>query len=109
MSEVKYEDFRKLDIRVGSVLSAEKVPETEKLVKLILDMGDHQRQIVAGVAEVFKDPNELVGKQIPVLVNLEPSSLRGEESRGMILAVSVGGKPVLLVPEEDVPSGSPIT
>jgi tRNA-binding EMAP/Myf-like protein len=64
---------------------------------------------VAGIADIVADAADLVGKEMLVLVNLEPRILRGEESNGMILAVNVGGKPVLLTPEEEVPPGSPVT
>ncbi|MBU2101225.1 methionine--tRNA ligase [Patescibacteria group bacterium] len=109
MEEISFEDFEKLDIRIGKILSAEKVPDTDKLVKLVFDMGDHERQVVAGIAEIVEDPAELIGKQVPVLINLKPRTLKGKESNGMILAVNVDGKPTFMSPEKQVPPGSPIT
>ena len=102
---ISFEDFKKLDIRVGKVVSAEKVPDADKLIKLIFDMGDHERQVVAGIAEHY-EAEELVGKEMPILINLEPRELRGFESNGMILAADADGKPVLLGPAEEVPPGS---
>ena len=102
---ISLSDFKKLDIRTGEILEAEKVPDTDKLLRLIVDLGPEKRQIVTGMAE-FYDPLYLIGKQVPILTNLEPRKFRGIESRGMILAVDVEGRPVLLHPDEKVPSGS---
>jgi len=102
---IPFEDFKKLDIRVGKVISAEKVQGADKLVKLVFDMGDEERQVVAGIAEHY-EPEELIGKQMPVLTNLEPRELKGEMSNGMILAADADGKPVILGPAEEVPPGS---
>ena len=109
MEQIQFKDFKKLDIRIGKIISADKVPDSDKLIKLILDMGDHTRQVVAGIADIVDDENSLVGREVPVLVNLEPRILRGVESNGMILAVDVDGTPVLLSSESEVPPGSPIT
>ena len=76
-------------------------------MKLEVDFGLEKRQLVAGIAEFF-EPDNLIGKEIPVLLNLEPRSFKGIESQGMILAIDVDGKPVLLHPEREVPSGSVI-
>ncbi len=103
---ITFDDFKKMEIKIGKVVSAEKVPETDKLVKLIFDLGDEKRQIIAGVAEVIDSPADLVGKEMPVLVNLEPKKLRGHDSHGMILAADADGEPVLLHPEKEVPAGS---
>lgn len=105
MIMITYEDFSKLDIRIGKILSAEKVPGTDKLLKLDVDIGVVTRQLVAGIAESY-EPDQLIGKEIPVLLNLEPRRIRGVESHGMILAVDVGGKPLLLYPDREVPPGS---
>ena len=102
---ISFEDFKKVDIRVGKVISAERVPDSDKLIKLVFDMGDHERQVVAGIAEYY-EPEELIGKQMPVLTNLEPRELKGEMSNGMILAASADGRPVILGPAEEVPPGS---
>jgi methionine--tRNA ligase beta chain len=102
---INFDDFTKLDIRVGKIISAEKVEGTEKLLRLVIDLGTEQRQIVAGIAESYL-PDQIVGKEIPLLVNLEPRKIRGIESQGMILAADVEGKPVLLHPEREVSPGS---
>ncbi len=102
---VSFTEFKKLDLRIGQITAAEKVPKTDKLLKLTIDVGTEARQIVAGIAEYY-DPAELIGKQIPLLMNLEPKAFRGVESHGMILAADVKGRPVLLHPESKVPPGS---
>ncbi len=102
---ITFEDFKKLDIRIGRVLSAEKIEGTDKLIKLEIDFGTEKRQLIAGMAEFF-EPKHFIGKEIPVLVNLEPRTFKGTESQGMILAVDVDGAPVLLCPEKEVPPGS---
>jgi methionyl-tRNA synthetase len=83
-SETQYEDFAKIDLRVGKILSAEKIEKADKLLKLIVDLGFEQRTIVSGIAEHFK-PEEIIGKQVTVVANLAPRKLRGIESKGMIL------------------------
>jgi methionine--tRNA ligase beta chain len=103
---ITFDDFKKLDIRIGKVLSAERVPDSEKLIQLIFDFGSETRQIIAGIALAYPDPAVLVGKEMPVVMNLEPKMLRGLESQGMILAADDNGTPVLLYPEKDVPPGS---
>jgi methionine--tRNA ligase beta chain len=104
---ITFDDFKKLDIRIGKILSAEKVEDTDKLIKLAIDFDTEKRQIVAGIAETYQ-PDQLIGREVPVLMNLEPRNIRGVESQGMILAVSVNGKPFLLHPDRDVPPGSTI-
>ena len=102
---ITFDDFNKLEIKIGTILSAEKVQGADKLIALEIDFGSGRRQLVAGIAETYQ-PNDLIGKAIPVLVNLEPRKIRGIESHGMILAVDVGGKAILLHPDRDVPAGS---
>jgi methionine--tRNA ligase beta chain len=104
---ITFDDFKKLDIRVGKILFAEKVSGTDKLMKLEVDFGSEKRQMIAGIAQFF-EPDRLIGKEIPVLLNLEPRSFKGIESQGMILAIDVDGKPVLFHPEKEVPPGSVI-
>lgn len=104
---ITFEDFAKLEIKIGKVVAAEKIPDADKLLRLQFDFGTEQRQIVSGIAE-FYEPEQLVGKLIPVLVNLEPKKFRGVESQGMILAADVDGRPVILTPESEVPSGSKV-
>ena len=111
--EVHYEDFAKLDFRIGTVVAAELVPETDKLIKCTIDFGDMGgRTIVSGIAQ-WKKPGDLVGKQFPYIVNLAPKILRGVESQGMLLAASPaeGGASdeagvAFLVPERPVPPGT---
>ncbi len=94
-------------MRVGLVKSAERVANADKLLKLMVDIGDEVRQIVAGIATAY-EPDQLVGRKVAVVVNLQPRKLRGVESNGMILAASAGptAKPVLAGFLEDVPVGS---
>jgi methionine--tRNA ligase beta chain len=105
---INFEDFAKLEIKIGKVVSAEKIPEADKLLKLVFDFGSEQRQIMSGIAEFFPDPSLLVGKQMPVIVNLEPRKLRGYESEGMIMAIDSGENIVLLSPETEVQNGSKV-
>ncbi len=104
---ITFDDFDKLDIRIGTILEAESVPETEKLLKLTIDLGDEKRTMVAGIADKYK-PEDIKGKQIPVLTNLEPKTIQGIESQGMILAVDTNGKATLLHPDKEVNNGSKI-
>ncbi len=102
---ISFDDFKKLEIRIGRILSAEKVKDTDKLLKLEIDLGTEKRQLVAGIAEYYES-TQLVGRELPVLVNLEPRRIREIDSKGMILAVDVNGRPVLLNPDKEVPPGS---
>jgi len=103
---INFDDFNKLDIRIGTILEAELVPDTDKLLKLKVDLGDEQRELVAGIADTYK-PEDLKGKQIPILTNLEPKTIKGIESKGMILAVD-NDKAILLHPDKQVINGSKI-
>lgn len=104
---ITIDDFSKLEIRVGKIVSCEKVESADKLLKLRVDFGPEigERQIISGIAQ-FYTPEDLVGKQSPFLVNLEPRVIRGLESQGMIMAANDSGKAVLLHPDEDIPAGS---
>ena len=105
-AECSFDDFQKMDIRVSTIVAAEKVAKTKKLLKLTVDTGIDTREIVSGIAEHFT-PEELVGRQVLVLVNLAPRELKGTLSRGMVLmAEDADGKLVLLSPEKVVKSGS---
>ena len=105
---VSFDDFQKMDIRVSTIKAAERVPKTKKLLKLTVDTGIDTREIVSGIAE-FYDPEELVGKQVLVLVNLAPRDLKGITSRGMILMGSdPSGRLVLLGPGDEVRSGTTV-
>lgn len=86
---ISIDDFHKLEIRIGEILSVEKVPETDKLLKLSVNFGEEgPRQIISGIAPYFEDIQTLVGKKCPFLVNLEYRTIKGNESQGMILAAS---------------------
>ncbi len=102
---ITIDEFKRLQIRIATVKAAEPVPKSTKLLKLTLDVGGEERTIVAGIAEDYT-PEQVVGKQIPVLVNLQPALIRGIVSEGMMLAADVDGKAVLLHPDREVPSGS---
>jgi methionyl-tRNA synthetase len=106
---INFEDFTKLDLRVGTIVSAEKMPKTKKLLVLKVDTGIDTRTIVSGIAESFT-PEEVVGKQVTVLVNLAPRSLRGVESEGMILMTeSADGQLVFVNPDTTVKNGLQIS
>jgi methionine--tRNA ligase beta chain len=105
---ITLDEFKKVDIVVGKILSAEKVPDTDKLLKLSVDLGEEvPRQIVSGISLYFPDCSVLVGKKCMFVANLEPRIIRGIESQGMILAVSTeDGKFSLLEPNEGIPVGA---
>ena len=104
---ITYDDFAKLELKIATITAVERVEGSEKLLKLQLDLGAEQRQIVSGIAKSY-EPEELVGKQIVMIANLEPRSLMGIESNGMLLAASDESGPILLIPEKAVPPGSSI-
>lgn len=107
-ANIEFEDFMKLDIRVGTILEAELVPKTTKLMKLKVDTGIDQRTVVSGIAEHFK-PEEVIGRQVSILVNLAPKKLRGIESQGMILmAEDADGSLRFVQPNESVRPGSEV-
>lgn len=101
------EEFKKCDIRIGKILSAEKAENADKLLKLEVDFGEFKRQIVSGIAQWYK-PEDLVGKLLPFIVNLEPRTFRGLESQGMLMAVSGEDRPILLEPQGDAKPGDKI-
>ena len=105
MDIITFDDFKKIDIRIGKILSAEKVEGSDKLLKLEVDFGEDRRQIIAGIAQ-FYAPEALIGKECPFAYNLAPRALAGLESQGMILCPSNEAGPVLLHPDKEVPPGS---
>lgn len=108
-ANIEYDDFAKMDIRVGTILAAEKVAKTKKLLKLTIDTGIDQRTIVSGIAEYYK-PEEIIGKQVSVLVNLAPKALKGIESQGMILmAENLDGSLSFISPEKPIKNGGIIS
>lgn len=107
-ANISYEEFSKMDIRIGTVLEAERVPKTQKLMKLLIDTGIDKRTVVSGIAEYFT-PEEVAGKQVAILVNLEPRKIKGIESHGMILmAEDTDGKLRFVLPGEKVENGSTV-
>lgn len=107
MDTVSFDYFKNLDIRIAEVKEAENIKGSDKLLRLIVNLGTEERQIVAGIAQTHK-PEELVGRQIVVLANLEPAKLFGVESRGMLLAADLGDSAVLLAPEKNIDPGTKI-
>jgi methionyl-tRNA synthetase len=108
-AEIQYDDFAKLDLRVGKILSAEKVAKADKLLKLEIDLGFEKRTIVSGIALHFK-PEDIVGKQVVVVANLAPRKMRGIESNGMILmAENKEGKLIFINPDQDTDAGSGVS
>jgi methionyl-tRNA synthetase len=107
-SFIDIDDFAKVDLRVGQVLSAERVPKADKLLLLKVDLAEDQpRQILAGIAQYY-EPEKLVGRKVVIVANLKPRKLRGFESQGMVVAASYGeeGRPVIATFTEDVPNGA---
>ncbi len=103
---ISFEDFKKVEIKIGKVLTCEKVEGADKLYKLEVDFGEEKRQIVSGIVD-FYQPEDLIGKQFPFITNLEPRTIRGVESQGMLMAVDPGNdSAVLLSPDKEVPEGS---
>jgi|SRR6185295_11708474 len=107
-NKISIEDFKKVEITVGRILSAEKVPDTDKLLRLSVDLSEATpRQIVSGISLYFPDHSVLVGKKCMFVSNLEPREIRGLTSEGMILAVSTeDGKFSLLEPDSSIPVGT---
>jgi methionyl-tRNA synthetase len=107
-SYIEIGDFAKVDLRVGEILTAERIPKSDKLLRLTIDLGEAApRQVLAGIAEHY-EPEKMIGRKIVVVANLKPRKLRGFESQGMILAASVGqdDRPVIATFTEDVPNGA---
>ncbi|MCB0473943.1 MAG: methionine--tRNA ligase subunit beta, partial [Flavobacteriaceae bacterium] len=106
---IEFDDFTKLDIRIGTILEAVKVPKTKKLLQLKVDVGMDVRTIVSGIAESFA-PEDIIGQQVTVLANLAPRNIRGIESKGMILMTETpDGKLAFVEPEQDVKNGQQIS
>ena len=109
-SRISFDEFAKLDLRVGRIVMVEAVPKSKKLLRLEIETGSGVRQIVAGIAKAYS-PEELVGRAVIVVANLQPATLMGVESNGMLLAATTpDGQPVLLVPDNPgaVPPGSEV-
>ena len=104
---INFEEFQKIDLKIGKILEAEKVENSEKLLRLKVDLGEEQRQIVAGIGKVYQ-PQDLINQEIVVVVNLEPKTLMGFESQGMLLAADNNGEQILIKPEKEVLPGTKI-
>jgi len=102
---IDFETFSQLDIRIGEIVAAQKVPKAKKLLQLKVKVGADTRQIIAGIAQYYK-PEDIVGKKVPLLINLKPVKIRGLLSEGMILCADIEGEPILLSPQKDVPPGA---
>ena len=107
MTNVTYDDFAKLDLRIAKIVSTEKIPGKSRIIKGVIDLGDEKREVVIGGAEYYQ-PEELVGKTVVVIANLEPRKIAGFESNVMLLAADVNDKPFWLTVQEDVPLGTKI-
>jgi methionyl-tRNA synthetase len=107
-SFIEIDDFAKVDLRVGQVVSAERIPKADKLLLMKIDIGEEQpRQVLAGIAQYY-EPEKLINRKVVVVANLKPRKLRGLESQGMVVAASYGeeGRPVIATFTEDVPNGA---
>ncbi len=105
---ISFEEFEKLDIRVGTITAVQEIPKSNKLMKLIVDFGDHTRQILAGIKQEREDPTEIEGKQALFVVNMADRKMAGEVSQGMLFDIGYadGVTPVLAMPETAVPNGT---
>ena len=137
MTEITFDEFKKAEIKIGTILSAEKVPDADKLIKLMIDLGPKKvtpavveedtvsleegevtemekkeerdiRQILSGIAMYYPDPAVLVGKQVPVLANLPTRTIRGLESQGMVLYAVGDGFLTTVSPSREIPAGTPV-
>ncbi|MBI3458954.1 hypothetical protein HY061_01685 [Candidatus Azambacteria bacterium] len=106
---ISFDEFKKVEIKIGTILMAEKIPEADRLIKLSIDVGEETpRVIISGIAEYYLEPAILIGKQVPVLVNLTPRTILGHESQGMVLYAVGDGFLTTLSPENKIPSGTKI-
>jgi len=104
---ISYDDFTKLDLRVAKILRIEMIPGKTKIVKGKIDLGDETRDVIIGGAE-FYEPDDLIGKTVIVVANLEPKKMAGVESNAMLLAADINNKPFWLTVDSEVPSGTKI-
>lgn len=105
---ISIDEFAKIEVKVGTVKAAERVPETDKLIKCLVDFGEEAgpRTIVSGIQAYVPEPESLVGRQLAYVTNLEPRTIRGIESNGMLFAVGEGDTFAFLTPDRPVPSGT---
>ncbi|MEX0910317.1 MAG: methionine--tRNA ligase subunit beta [Candidatus Paceibacterota bacterium] len=104
---ISYEDFIKLDLRIGTIIKGEPVPKSDKLLRLEVDLGESTQQIVAGLGKTYL-VSDLINKQVLVIANLAPRSLMGYDSQGMILAVTESDQPLIICPEKTVTAGQEV-
>ena len=107
MNKISFDEFKKINLKVATILKAETIEKSKNLLRLYIDLGDEKRQILAGIKQYYK-PENLIGRQIIVVVNLEPATLMGEKSDGMLLAADINGEPILLAVDKEVPPGTGI-
>ena len=107
MDYISYDDFSKLDLRVAKIISTEKIPEKSRIIKGTISLGDEERDVIIGGAQIY-EPEDLVGKLVIVIANLEPKKMAGVESNAMLLAADIDDKPFWLTVSEDVPEGTKI-
>ena len=107
MEPITYDDFTKLDLRVAKIIATEPIPGKTRIIKGIIDLGDDKRDVIIGGAQYYL-PDDLIGKTVIVVANLEPKKMAGVESNAMLLAADVDDKPFWLTVDGDVPLGSPI-
>jgi len=105
---VKFDEFKKMDLRVGRIKDVKLHPNADKLYLLTVDLGGEDKQLVAGIRPYYK-PDELTGRNVVVLANLEPATIRGVESHGMVLVAKTSETMAILAPEKDIAPGSPIS
>ena len=106
-TQITIEDFQKIQLKTAKVLSAERVPRSEKLIKLQVDLGGEQRQVVAGIGKKYT-PEELIGRTVVIVANLKPAKLMGVESQGMVLAAGDADVLEVLILQRDVPPGTKV-
>jgi tRNA-binding protein len=107
MPNITYDYFAKLDIRIAKIVDTEKIPGKSKIIKGVIDLGEEKREVIIGGAEYYQ-PEDLVGKTVVVIANLEPRKIAGFESNAMLLAADLNDKPFWLTVNEDVPLGTKI-
>lgn len=107
MTQIPYDDFQRMDIRVAKIISVENIPGKSRIIKGTIDIGERQIDVIIGGAEYY-EPDSLIGKLVVVITNLEPKNIAGIESSAMLLAADVAGKPYWLTVDGNVPIGSQI-
>jgi methionyl-tRNA synthetase len=107
VERIDYKDFKKVNLKIATIKNASSIEKSKNLIKLQIDLGTEERQILAGIKKYYK-PEDLIGKQIVVVTNLKPATLMGEKSDGMLLAADIDGEPILLNLDKPVPPGTEV-